>query len=253
VAKESTRVAFVTGAAGGIGGAISTRLAHDGYRVILCDVTSEIVALARTMSDAGFAAEAKVGDVSDEAWVVGTVRGLCDDSAGIDVLVNNAGISPKHDGRKHLVVDMPLSEWERVLMVNLGGAFLLCRECVPAMQRKGWGRIINMSSQAGRLRADMAGSHYAASKAGLIGFSRVLAGEVAGTGITVNCVAPGRIDTRMGTVGGAAATAAYVDATPARRMGKPDDVAEVVAFLASDGAEFLTGTTVDVNGGFSMI
>jgi 3-oxoacyl-[acyl-carrier protein] reductase len=145
-----------------------------------------------------------------------------------------------------------LSEWQTVLRVNLTGPFLMCRECLPLMQRRGWGRIVNMSSIAGRTGSRFPSSVYSASKAGLIGFSRVLAGQVGNAGITVNCVAPGRIVTPHSTLGGPELEAEYAARVPIGRLGDPDDVAGSVEFLTSDEAAFITGAVVDVNGGVFM-
>ena len=142
--------------------------------------------------------------------------------------------------------------WNSVLAVNVTGAFLLCREATPAMQEKGWGRVVNISSQAARTRADIAGAAYAASKSAMIGLSRVLASEVGRSGVTVNCIAPGRIESPMQAVAGADATREYVSRIPVGRIGTAADIAATVAFLASEEAGFITGATLDVNGGFFM-
>jgi 3-oxoacyl-[acyl-carrier protein] reductase len=170
------------------------------------------------------------------------------------VVVNNAGISPRIAGRKARVEDTPLEFWERTLAVNLTGAFLVSRAAIPLMKKGRWGRIINMSSQSGRMNTGFGSCYYATSKAGLIGFSRVLAGEVGEYGITVNCLSPGRIKTAM------AATFAnaddidqqYIARTPLARVGTVDDVTAAVSFLTSDAASFITGTVIDITGGFFM-
>jgi 3-oxoacyl-[acyl-carrier protein] reductase len=245
-------VALVTGAARGIGLGIAERLARDGAHVVIADVLPEAGEGAAELARQGLSAQAMVGDVSDEAWTRDVAARLAAEHGGVDMLVNNAGISPKRDGRKVLVRDMALAEWNAVMAVNLTGAFLLCRECVPGMQERGWGRVVNISSQAGRTRTDIAGAAYAASKAGLIGFSRVLASEVGTSGVTVNCIAPGRIESPMQAVAGEAATRDYVSRIPVGRIGTAADIAATVAFLASEEAGFITGATIDVNGGFFM-
>ena len=139
------------------------------------------------------------------------------------------------------------------MAVNFTGSFLMCKACIPAMRARKWGRIVNMASQAARTRSDATNPHYATSKAALIGFSRSLALEVAGDGITVNCVAPGRIRTEMTARMGEAADRAYAARSAVGRVGEPGDIAAAVAFLASERASFITGTTLDVNGGASML
>lgn len=250
--QDQQRLALVTGAARGIGLGVAERLAGDGLNVVLVDLIDEVHGAARGLAAKGLAVEACVADIARED----AVRALVDDVLArhgrLDVLVNNAGISPKHGGRKALVQDTSLEEWQAVLAVNLTGPFLMCRAALPAMRRHGWGRIVNMSSQAGRTRSQIAGSHYAASKAGLIGFSRTLAAEVGADGITVNCIAPGRIETPMAATAGVDVNRAYVSQIPVARIGHPGDIASAVSFLASEEAGFITGATLDVNGGHFM-
>jgi 3-oxoacyl-[acyl-carrier protein] reductase len=167
----------------------------------------------------------------------------------VDILVNNAGISPKHNGGKLSTVETPLDEWREVMRINLRGPFLLARACVPLMQERGWGRIVSISSLAGRTGSRFPSTSYAASKAGVIGLSRVLAEEVGRDGITVNCVAPGRIVTPMSNESGADVQREYAAKVPVGRLGLPEDIAAAVAFLASDAASNITGATLDVNGG----
>jgi 3-oxoacyl-[acyl-carrier protein] reductase len=246
------RVALVTGAARGIGLGIAERLAGDGATVVISDVIGEVSESAEALRRKGYAAQGVQGDVTDRTWCEEVVARTTRDHGSLDILVNNAGISPKRDGRKILVRDTDPDQWNSVLAVNLTGAFLLCRAATPTMQERGWGRVVNISSQAGRTRVDIAGAAYAASKAGLIGFSRVLAAEVGKQGVTVNCIAPGRIESPMAAEAGAEANREYVSRIPVGRIGTAGDIAATVAFLASDGAGFITGATLDVNGGFFM-
>ncbi len=246
------RVALVTGAARGIGFGIAERLANDGVRVVLSDVLPEVHDAAARLRDTGLLAEGEIGSVADEGWTKAVVAGIHDRHGRLDILVNNAGISPKRDGQKYTVRDTPLAQWNEVLAVNLTGAFLLCREAVPGMTERGWGRIVMISSQSARTRADIAGSAYAAAKAGMISLARVLASEVGKSGVTVNSIAPGRIESPMQAVAGEAATRDYITRIPVGRLGKAADIAATVAFLASDDASFITGATIDVTGGFFM-
>ncbi|TIV27106.1 MAG: SDR family oxidoreductase, partial [Mesorhizobium sp.] len=148
---------------------------------------------------------------------------------------------PKHGGRKATVEEMLAVEWRQVLEVNLTGAFLCCRACLPHMRAAKWGRIINIASVAGRTKTEIAGAHYAASKAGMMALARTLAVEVGSANITVNSIAPGRIETPMAAAAGAELNQAYVASIPVGRLGTGDDIAAAVAYLASEDAAFLTG------------
>lgn len=249
---KNRRVALVTGAARGLGYGIAERLARDGAHVVISDVLPEVEDSAAALRTSGLSVSCVCGDVSDEAWCKKAVAEILRDFGSLDILVNNAGISPKKDGRKVQVRDTDLATWDRTFAINVTGAFLLCREATPGMAARGWGRVVNISSQAARARTDITSAPYAASKAAMIGFSRVLAVEIAKAGVTVNCIAPGRIESPMQAVAGAAATAEYISRIPVGRIGTAADVAATVAFLASDDASFLTGTTIDLNGGFFM-
>lgn len=192
-------------------------------------------------------------DVSRDEEVQHLLEATRERFGPVAILVNNAGISPKHNGVKAPVAQMDVEEWKRVLDVNLTGAFRCTSACLPDMQAAGWGRIVNIASQAGRTRSDIAGAHYAASKAGVMALARTVAGEAGGAGITVNSVAPGRIDTPMAQAAGDTVNAEYLKRIPVGRLGTVDDVAAAVAFLASDDAGFITGVTLDVNGGSFMV
>ncbi|MBL6454155.1 SDR family oxidoreductase [Belnapia sp. T6] len=247
------RVALVTGAARGIGAAIAAKLAALGHPVVVADVLEEREATAAAIRAAGGEARAIPLDVADEAAVAGLPAALGEWWDRLGVVVNNAGISPKGpEGRARRIREMPAEEWRRVLAVNLTGAFLVSQACLPPLRARRWGRIIMLTSQAARAKSQIAGAHYTAAKSGLMGFARSLATELGPDGITVNSIAPGRIDTPMARGAAAGANDAFAANIPLGRLGTPEDVAEVAGFLASDAAGYLTGATIDVGGGSYM-
>lgn len=246
------RVALVTGGARGIGFAIAQELRGAGLRVAIADMNDAVVESARRLGDAR-EAMAVCGDVSKEDDCRRMVREVAAWGGGLDVLVNNAGITIKRGKDRFPTLETSLADWQRTLDVNLTGAFLMSRECVPLMKDKAWGRVVNISSQAGRANSRFSGCAYAASKAGMIGFSRILAGEVGEFGVTVNCVAPGRIRSQMNAISGEEGNQWYLTQIPVGRIGEGADVAGAVAWLASDAASFITGTVIDVNGGSWMV
>lgn len=250
--SNTERIALVTGAARGIGAGIAKRLAEAGYPVILSDVIAEVEATAKALRDAGHKARAIHLDVANEAEVALLPQTVGADWAQLGVVVNNAGISPKHEGKRRPIAEMPPAEWRRVLEVNLTGAFLVSQACIAPLRARGWGRIIMITSQAARTKSMIAGAHYAASKTGLMGFARSLAGELGPYGITVNSIAPGRIETPMSMGAAAGANEAFLANVPVGRVGTPLDIGEVATFLASDAASYVNGTTIDVGGGSFM-
>ncbi|WP_171905745.1 SDR family NAD(P)-dependent oxidoreductase [Sphingobium phenoxybenzoativorans] len=245
------RVALVTGAAQGIGYGVAQRLGALGHHVALFDRDTALLTQAeQTLRGEGLDVSALEGDVASDASVKEAIALVEKRFGRLDILINNAGISPSHGGYSQLVEDVPLEEWDRVLAVNLTGTFYMCRYALPLMKAGKWGRIVNFSSQGGRMRSLLSGAHYAATKAGLIGFTRVLAGQVGGHGITANCIAPGRIDTEQSRSFGDTDT--YLKQLPVGRFGEAADIAAGVEYLVSDGAGFVTGTVLDINGGFYM-
>jgi len=251
----SGRVALVTGGAQGLGRAIAERLAAEGCRLVVADIDSARLAACQDELCRQFGAVLAIEmDVSNEFSVRNGFAAIAENVGRLDILVNNAGIIGLRDGKRPLVEEMSLDLWQRTLAVNLTGAFLASRSAIPLMKAGKWGRIINMSSRAGRTRTGLGHSNYAASKAGLIGFSRSLAGEVGRDGITVNCIAPSRVRTSMTDTlaDSAEAFARNIAETAVGRLATSLDVAGVAAFLCSDAASFLTGIVIDVNGGSYM-
>jgi 3-oxoacyl-[acyl-carrier protein] reductase len=251
--RHAGRVALVTGAARGIGLAIAETLAKEGATTILADRSSAVLDEAENLKKAGLLASGAVVDVGSSAALQDFIGQVFKTHGRVDILVNNAGIAPKKsNGLKNTTEEIEESEWQHVLNVNLTAAFLLCKACVPVMRAHKWGRIINMASVAGRSKSEIASAHYCASKAGLIGFSRVLANEVGRDGIRVNCIAPGRIMTPLAAIAGDEVNQGYIKLIPAARLGTPNDIARVASFLASDDVDFVTGAVIDVNGGSFM-
>ncbi|MDB5731524.1 MAG: 3-oxoacyl-[acyl-carrier protein] reductase [Variovorax sp.] len=249
---SAQRVAVVTGAAGGLGLGVAVALAKAGLRVIAVDRSPQVVETAAALAGKGLTIDSAVLDVTDEEGVRAFVATTLERYGRLDVLVNNAGIHPKVDGERTGVTAMSTAVWKQVLDVNLTSAFVFSREVIPAMRKNGWGRIVNMSSRAGRTLVGTAGVHYAASKAGMIGMSRVLAAELAADGITVNCIAPGRIETPMTQQGSDEQRARLMSVIPVGRIGTPQEIGHVAVFLASEQSGYLTGTVIDVNGGTFM-
>lgn len=244
------RTALVTGAGRGIGRAIAIALAEAGADVAVNDVADAalepVVAQLREMGTRVYAVPADVADAADVRRMVEDVHGQL---GPITVLVNNAGLL-----RPTPFAQIPVAEWEAVLDVNLKGSFLCAQAVLPDMQAAGWGRIVNMSSTAGKNVSTVGGAHYTAAKAGVLGLTRHLAREVAAGGITVNAICPGLIDTDMvrSTIS-AADVERYARSFPIARLGEPREVARLVAFLASDEAAYITGASLDINGGDLMI
>ena len=237
--------ALVTGASGGIGGAIARALHASGAAVALTG--RNVDALEALAGELGERAHVIAGDLADAEAVTSVAKAAEEALGAIDILVNNAGLT-----RDNLMMRLKDDDWQAVLDVNLTAAFRLSRAVLRGMMRNRWGRIISITSIVG-VTGNPGQANYAASKAGMIGMSKSLAAEVASRGITVNCVAPGFIVTAMTDAIGEDASAKLVEAIPAGRLGAPQDVAACALFLASDEAAYVTGQTLHVNGGMTMI
>jgi NAD(P)-dependent dehydrogenase (short-subunit alcohol dehydrogenase family) len=246
---SESRVALITGGAGAIGLSVAVKLARTGVRVIMADLEQALAGV--------HVAEAKSLlrlDVTDEVSVKESFNHIDRAHGRLDMLVNCAGISPRVKGRSPGIEETPLDLWRNVLDVNLTGTFLTCRAAISRMRPNRWGRIVNIASMAARTVGRATSCYYAASKSGVLGFSRVLASEVGRYGITVNCVAPSRIKSPMTRTleDSAGIDRQYIERTPLGRIGEPEDVAGAVCYLLSDEASFVTGAILDVTGGFYM-
>ncbi|HSM95749.1 MAG TPA: 3-oxoacyl-[acyl-carrier-protein] reductase [Rhizomicrobium sp.] len=240
------KTALVTGASGGIGGEIAKALHKQGAAVVLSGTRAEALeSLKNELGSRAFVATCNLGDKDSVEALVKNAEAAA--GAPIDILVNNAGIT-----RDNLFMRMKDEEWDQVIAVNLTAAFRLSRAVLRGMMKKRWGRIISITSVVGETGNPGQGN-YAAAKAGLVGMSKSLAAEVASRNITVNCVAPGFIATPMTDALTDAQKEAVFGKIPAGRMGTPAEIAAAVAYLASEEAAYVTGETLQINGGMAMI
>ena len=238
-----SRVAMVTGGTRGIGRAIFERLKNDGFKVAAGYAGNEAAARACAEDLGVMIVKGNVGEFADCKRAVEQVEA---ELGPIDVLVNNAGIT-----RDAMLHKMTPEQWNEVIFVNLASIFNMTRQVIEGMRARGYGRIINVSSINGQ-KGQMGQTNYSAAKAGVIGFSKALAQESANKGITVNTVAPGYIDTEMMSAVPPAVLERIVGAIPVGRLGKAEEIAACVAFLAREDASFITGATLSVNGGQYM-
>ena len=247
--KLTDRVALVTGAGRGIGAAIALTLAEYGCNVIVNDVApmDRAQQVVREIEQLGREAKAIEADVSDYQQVRRMIEQTLQAFGRLDILVNNAGII-----RRGTLADHTVEEWDRVLKVNLWGPLHCIKEIVPFMIEQGHGKIINISSIAGKVGDLASAPSYGSSKGALNAFTKAMARELAPYGITVNAVAPHAIETEMSQEWPDEKRRQIIASIPLGRLGTPREVAETVAFLASDGANFITGEILDVNGGYLM-
>ena len=237
--------ALVTGASGGIGAAIATKLHQNGAMVTLSGTRVEpLIKLKEKLGDNSFVSRC---DLSDGDEVGNLIQTVSSQMNGLDILINNAGLT-----MDNLLMRMSDEQWQKVINVNLSATFKLCKDSLRGMMKSRWGRIINISSVVA-LTGNPGQGNYSASKAGIIALSKSLASEVASRGITVNCVAPGFIKTSMTEILTEDQHNQILNKIPVNRMGNVEEIASGVAFLASPEASYITGTTLNINGGMAMI
>ncbi|MBE8949286.1 MAG: 3-oxoacyl-[acyl-carrier-protein] reductase [Quinella sp. 3Q1] len=246
--KLSGKVAFVTGASRGIGRAVALRLAADGAKVALnfASNSAKAEAVKAEIEAAGGTAMLMQGDVAKFEVVAELIKKVVNEWGRLDILINNAGIT-----RDNLLIKMSEDDFDRVISTNLKGVFNCTKAVTRQMMKQRGGRIVNMSSVVG-LKGNISQANYAAAKAGIIGFTKSAARELASRGVTVNAVAPGFINTDMTAALSEKVKEVLLQEIPAGRMGTPEDVANAVAFLVSDEAAYITGQVLSVDGGMVM-
>lgn len=245
--KIKGKIAIVTGSGKGIGRACALQLAREGVNVVISDIDDE--AGAKTCEDIealGVGALYVHCNVSDEADVKKLFKAAYSKFGRIDILINNAGISPKLP-----FYEITEEQFRNVLDINLKSNFMCSKEAFEYMKDNGWGRIVSLSSLAGLHGGINSAAHYSASKAGIIGLTKTLAKQVGKYNITVNCVAPGRIDTAMTRMLSEEKLKEVIYRIPVKRLGTVEEVANVIVFLASEGGSYITGTCVEILGGYT--
>ena len=246
--KLKNRVAMITGGARGIGRAIALTFMREGAKAVLVDIDKDrLEASKREMESRGRMVRAIPCDITHNSEVKGTVNQIHKTLGRIDILVNNAGII-----RRGTIETVTEEDWDRVVEVNLKGTFNCCKAVVEIMKGQGYGKIINISSIAGKMGDITSAPGYGPSKAGIDALTKTLARQLACYGINVNAVSPHAIETEMSAQWSEERRKEIIASIPLGRLGKPEDVAEAVLFLASDGASFITGEILDVNGGAWM-
>jgi 3-oxoacyl-[acyl-carrier protein] reductase len=249
------KVAIVTGGGRGIGEAICMAFAKEEARVVVSDIDySTADSVSEKIKSTGRKALAKQTDISHLEDVTQLMEAVVNEFGRIDVLVNNAGISPKKGGGQTLTWEITPDEWDMVMGVNLKGTLFCCQQAVKYMLPSKRGTIVNIASVAGKSSYGVmpTGAHYNTSKAGIINLTQRLAFELAPYAIRVNAIAPGRIETMLAKLSSSEMNRVMLERTPMGRFGTPEEVANLVLFLASDVSSFITGETVNINGGMLM-
>jgi NAD(P)-dependent dehydrogenase (short-subunit alcohol dehydrogenase family) len=246
--KLQGKVSIVTGAARGIGLAIARRLAREGSSIVVADLDPQgCERVALELNEMGVDALSLAVDITGEEARAHMVKTALQVYGHVDILVNNAGIMNRVP-----LLDVTPEVWHRTMQVNLDAAFFCAQAVLPTMRDQQWGRIINITSMSARTGGQASPPHYAVSKTGMVGMTRSLARVVGAWGVTVNAIAPGIIDTDMIADWPPETTKWWLEQIPLHRLGTTEDVAAAAAFLASDDAAYITGTTLDVNGGYYM-
>lgn len=242
------KIALITGASRGIGLAIAKEVGLQGA-IVLGTATSEESAhtITQLLSEKGFKGKGYTLNVCDQKAIKTILAQMQKDFGSPDILVNNAGIT-----RDNIILRMKLEEWEAVIETNLNSVFYLSKSCLKPMFKKRWGRIINITSVVA-VMGNPGQANYVAAKAGLIGLTKIIAVEHAAYGVTANCIAPGFIETEMTSVLSENQQAAILARVPMKRMGCPEEIAKAVVYLASEGAGYMTGETLHINGGMCMV
>lgn len=241
------KVALVTGGIGGIGTAICKKLADSGHTVVTCNIsTGKEDAWVADMKAQGYDFKVYICDVTDFEQCQKMAEQIAAEVGPVDILVNNAGIT-----RDAVFKKLSKLDWDAVLGTNLDSVFNITKQFCESMAERGWGRIINMSSVNGQ-KGQFGQTNYSAAKAGMYGFTKALAQEVAKKGVTVNTVSPGYIGTEMVMAIKEEVRNQIISTIPVGRLGKPEEIADLVAYLASDSAAFITGSNIAINGGLHM-
>ena len=245
--RLENKIAIVTGGARGIGRAISLRLASEGAKIAIVDIMLDVAeATAKEFADKGFEARAYAANVAKPEDADATVKKVIADFGRVDILVNNAGIT-----KDNLIMRMSEAEWDAVIAVNLKGTFNFTKAAVTPMARQRSGKIVNIASVVGRM-GNAGQANYSASKAGVIALTKSTAKEFGSRNIQVNAVAPGFIETEMTAKLPQSVRDTFMMVIPAKRPGKPEDVANVVFFLCSSDADYVTGQVINIDGGMLM-